>query len=57
MIHDWRKVHSEALNVVDRDIGIKYIWRCGIPGSRKLLTHDEYQQFVNNYKYVNVNAK
>ena len=52
MMHYWRKVHCEDLNVVDRDAGIKYFRRCDIPGSRKWFTHDECKQFVNQLKCV-----
>ena len=52
MMHDWRKVHCEALNVVDRDTDIKYFRRCGIPGSRKWFSHDECKQFVNHHKHA-----
>ena len=49
---DWIQVHLEALNVVDRDIGIKYFRRCKIPGATSMVTEDEYlqlyRQMMNN---------
>ena len=46
MHDDWRAVHEEALLTVDRNIGIKYFRRCGIPGSTEMLTENEYAEFV-----------
>ena len=57
MHDDWENVHFEALLTVDRDIGIKYIRRCGIPGSQLMLTEDEYSQLERQYydeiEYIN----
>ena len=47
MIRDWESVHYEALKSVNRDMGIKYFRRCGIPGSRNLLTSEERNE-INN---------
>lgn len=49
MNHDWESVHYEALQIVDRDIGIKYFRRSGIPGSQTMFTLDEYLQFENQF--------
>ena len=45
---NWRQVHLEALNVVDRDIGIKYFQRCKIPGVTSMVTEDEHNQMIMN---------
>ena len=41
MTANWKKVHWEALATVDRDMGIRYFRRCGIPGSNQLKTMEE----------------
>ena len=33
MLADWYAVHTDALNVVDRDMGIKYFRKSKVPGS------------------------
>ena len=38
MLHDWYAVHTEALNIVDRDKGINYFRKSKIPGSYLLKT-------------------
>ena len=55
MDEDWRTVHHEALLTVDRDIGIKYFRRCGIPGSRLMFTEDEYHQLQMQLMSNNIN--
>ena len=42
MLDDWKAVHHEALLTVDRDVGIKYFRRCGIPGAESMYTTNEY---------------
>ena len=44
MNEDWMEVHHEALQIVDRDIGIKYFRCCNIPGARKMVANSEYYQ-------------
>ena len=48
MLHYWHDVHMEALLQVDRDNGIKYFRRCGIPGSELMLTTDEFDELYIN---------
>ena len=50
MHDDWHNVHIEALQTVDRDVGIKYFRRCGIPGARMMFTEDETIQFITQYQ-------
>ena len=38
---------SEALLTVDRDTGINYFRRCGIPGSHLMFTASEYDQILH----------
>ena len=47
MASDWYSVHMEALNVIDRDDGIKCFRHSGIPGSKKMFMHDEHQKFLH----------
>jgi transposase len=35
---NWRDIHFEALGCVNRDIGISYFRKCGIPGAREIFT-------------------
>ena len=49
MMDNWKEVHYEALMTVDRDIGIKYFRRCGIPGAESMFTEDEYMQMANQF--------
>ena len=44
---DWLNVHYEALLTVDRDTGINYFRRCGIPGSHLMFTASEYDQILH----------
>ena len=46
---DWYSVHTEALNIIDREDGIKYYSNSGIPGSKKMLTSSEYQTLIQLY--------
>ena len=46
---DWYSVHTEALNIIDRDDGIKYYRNSSIPGSKKMLTSSEYQTLIQLY--------
>ena len=52
MHDDWRNVHMEALQTVNRDNGIKYFRRCGIPGARSMFTEDEYKQYIINFNQM-----
>ena len=36
MLADWYAVHTDALNVVDRDMGINYFRKSKVPGAYKL---------------------
>ena len=47
MIENWEAVHLQALASVDRDMGIKYYRRCGIPGSKKMKTKEETASLNN----------
>ena len=38
---DWYTVHVEALNCVDRDMGIKYFRKSKVPGSYLIPTLNE----------------
>ena len=44
MIRNWYEVHREALNVVDRDMGIKFFRKSKVPGSNMVLTTEEINQ-------------
>jgi transposase len=39
---DWKKVHEEALQEVNRDTGIRFFRRCKVPGSEDMLIQVEY---------------
>ena len=53
MFDNWMEVYFEALLTVNRDNGIKYFRRCGIPGSDKMYTEDEYKKLQYQYlQYV-----
>ena len=41
MDKNWQKTHLDALHSVDRDTGIKYFRKCGIPGAKNVLTSEE----------------
>ena len=41
MLYDWYSVHTDALNVVDRDMGIKFFRKSKVPGSYLVSTSDE----------------
>ena len=41
MVGDWYSVHLEALNVVHRDMGIRYFRKCKVPGSYLIPTTEE----------------
>lgn len=41
MLYDWFVVHQEALNVVYRNMGIKYFIKSKVPGSNPSTTSDE----------------
>ena len=47
MVSDWHSVHMEALNVVNRDMGIKYFRKSKIPGSYFIPTTDEINMMNN----------
>ena len=47
-----KKVHLEALGSVNRDMGIKYFRRCGIPGANKLMTTEEKSNLDNELAIV-----
>ncbi len=44
MKEDWRNIHLRALGSVDRDTGIKYFRKCGIPGADKVLNTQETEE-------------
>ena len=48
MIRDWEKVHLDALGSVNRDMGIRYFRKCGIPGANKLMTEEEKSKLNND---------
>ena len=41
MVSDWHLVHMEGLNIVHRDMGIKYFRKAKVPGSYLIPTSDE----------------
>ena len=41
MMHDWYSVHVDALNIVDRDMGINFFRKSKVPGLSSILTSDE----------------
>ena len=50
MLYDWFSVHNEALNVVNRDMDIKYFRKSKVPGSNMLYTSNElYVMHVVKY--------
>ena len=48
MRSNYEKVHQEALGIVNREIGIKYFRRCGIPGANLLMTMEERKKYNND---------
>ena len=46
MLYEWYAVHTEALNVVDRDMGINYFRKSKIPGFYACLISTEYYNSV-----------
>ena len=52
MHSNWWNVHMEGLNVVDSNTGIKYFRRCGIPGSRTMITTHEYVELLKIYNVL-----
>ena len=50
MIKDWYPVHTEALNVIDRNMGINFFRKSKVPGSYFIRTSDEVK---NNIRYYN----
>ena len=46
---DWRSVHLEALNIVDRDDGIKFFRNSKIPGAKSMLTLEDYNKLISLY--------
>ena len=48
MIENWEAAHFIALTPVDRDMGIRYYRKCGIPGSKNLKTNDEMEAKFKN---------
>ena len=49
MVHDWRAVHAEGLNVIDRDKGIKFFRKSRVPGSYCIPTLEEYNNVLMNH--------
>ena len=48
MLYDWYYVHTDALNIVDRDMGNKYFRKSKVPGLYLVPTTDEiYSMHVN----------
>ena len=45
--NNWRDIHFRALGCVNRDNGIRYFRKCGIPGARDLFTTDEEFEYNN----------
>ena len=41
MVSNWYSVHLEALNVVHRDMGIRYFRKCKVPGSYLIPTTED----------------
>ena len=52
MIENWEAVHLQALASVDRDMGIKYYRRCGIPGAKMMNTKQEIASLNNEIAIV-----
>ena len=53
MTENWQKVHWEALATVNRDMGIRYFRRCGIPGSIKMQDKNkEEEETMNNFAMI-----
>ena len=46
MLFDWYTVHTEALNVIDRDMGINYFRKSKVPGSYTCMTSTEYYNSI-----------
>ena len=42
MVSDWRTVHLEGLNIINRDDSVKKFRHSKIPGAKSMLTVDEY---------------
>ena len=53
MTENWQKVHWEALATVNRDMGIRYFRRCGIPGSIKMqdMNKEEEENHLEELSY------
>ena len=41
MERNWEMIHLQAMNQVNRSMGIKYFRRCGIPGAMNIKTAEE----------------
>lgn len=44
--NDWRTVHHEALQQVDRNMGIKFFRHCKVPGADKIYTKEESDYII-----------
>ena len=45
MMNDWFSVHREALNCVDRDMGINFFRKLKVPGSYLIATSSEISMY------------
>ena len=51
MLHDWYSVYTEALNMIDRDMGINYFQKSNVSGSYLIYTTKESFNYTNKIKY------
>ena len=52
MIKDWYPVHTEALNVIDRNMGINFFGKSKVPGSCFIRSSDEVKINIQYYNDI-----
>ena len=49
---NWNSVHNDALRKVNRDMGVRYFRKCGIPGSTNVYTTLEQLQILQYIQFL-----
>ena len=49
---NWTSVHKDALRKVNRDMGVRYFCKCGIPGSTNVYTTLEQLQILQYIQFL-----
>ena len=52
MLHEWRSVHADALNIIGRDKGIKFFRKSKVPGSYLIPTNEEYAHYLKSINHM-----